>query len=472
MIIKDIEIKNFRCFRKLKVAFGDKVTVLFGKNGTGKSTLIHALHKALSFIMYSDKVYVIEKKGGRRKRHIVDVRTITNNNPYLRVEGFSRAGDFNNHEDKLIEIKATAELKPHELFDWTMSSFSTNNRLRPSEFLDAFRYFYNWHQQTGQLPLLAYYSDCFPHKEDTKKQTIKKKISSLRNFGYFDWNAVEGCTKEWTSRLEQNIFNMRQGRDLVEKLTEQVRRGDISENVSELIETKTAAVNRWEQENDAIESCLKAFSRGLLIGEDYLGEVAGIGIHPDNHDLCVITNSGREISFAHLPSGYKRLFSIILDIAFRSYILSNGESTNIPGIVIVDEIDLHLHPGLENVVLMRLTEVFDRVQFIVSTHSIGVLTSMRSNDNDVKVIEMRPNGDEPEVFYNVYGLDASTALQEVMGVKLNGEKLKRWIERCAYMYSQGLCQQGDNLRNHINEHALISSDELDRRIQISLREIS
>lgn len=472
MILKEIDIKNFRCFRNLKVELGERATVLFGKNGSGKSTLIHALHKALSFIMYSDKIFVTEKKNGRRKRKVVDVRTITNNNPYLRVEGFSRTGDYNNQDDKLIEIKAKAELEPNLPVDWMMSAYSTNNRLRPSEFIDAFRCFYDWHQKTGNLPLLAYYSDCFPHKEDTKKKTIKKKISSLRNFGYFDWNVIEGCTKEWIDRLENNIFNIRQGKDLLDKLRESMSKGEGSESIGEVIEVKQRAVERWQRENDAIESCLISFSRGLLIGDDKSFEVAGIGIHPEYHDLCIITTRGEEISFVNLPSGYKRLFSIILDIAFRSYILSNEQSTDISGIVIIDEIDLHLHPELENVVLSRLMEVFDNVQFIVSTHSIGVLTSIRSSDSGVKIIEMVKNVDSPEVFHNIYGLDANTGLQEVMGVTMNGEELKRWISQCAYMYAQGLGDQADRLRDFIDSKGLVSTDELNRRIAENLNEIN
>lgn len=110
MILQNITIRNFRCFKEFSLNFGEKATVIFGKNGTGKTTLIHAIHKALSFIMYSDKTYVTEKIKGKRKRRLVGVKTITNNNPYLKVEGFSKSGDYNNEEDSLIEIESHAEI--------------------------------------------------------------------------------------------------------------------------------------------------------------------------------------------------------------------------------------------------------------------------------------------------------------------------------------------------------------------------
>ncbi len=48
MYPKKLHISNFRCFCDYAIEFASGITVLFGKNGTGKSTLIHAIHKALS----------------------------------------------------------------------------------------------------------------------------------------------------------------------------------------------------------------------------------------------------------------------------------------------------------------------------------------------------------------------------------------------------------------------------------------
>lgn len=53
--------------------------------------------------------------------------------------------------------------------------------------------------------------------------------------------------------------------------------------------------------------------------------------------------NNRRVRFVHLSSGHKRLFSIVLDIAYRSFIL-NGTCVS-SGVVIIDEIDLNLHPA-------------------------------------------------------------------------------------------------------------------------------
>ena len=73
MKLYKINIRTFRCFRDYSIEFSPRVTVLFGKNGVGKTTIIHAIHKALSFMMYPDNIYEsVKSKGKKSKRKIQD----------------------------------------------------------------------------------------------------------------------------------------------------------------------------------------------------------------------------------------------------------------------------------------------------------------------------------------------------------------------------------------------------------------
>lgn len=76
----------------------------------------------------------------------------------------------------------------------------------------------------------------------------------------------------------------------------------------------------------------------------------------------------------NLPAGYCRLYSIILDLAYRAYILNGDKEPT--GIVLIDEIDLHLHPSLEQEVVQCLAEVFPKVQFIMTSHSAAVIANL------------------------------------------------------------------------------------------------
>jgi predicted ATP-binding protein involved in virulence len=84
------------------------------------------------------------------------------------------------------------------------------------------------------------------------------------------------------------------------------------------------------------------------------------------------------------------------------------------GIVIIDEIDLHLHPGLERVVLNRFQDVFPGIQFIISTHSPLVITSMKTDESRNRIYRMEPDSVTPTVVSDVYGLDYNSGIENVM----------------------------------------------------------
>lgn len=467
MYLKKLNIKNFRCFKNYEVEFAPRVTVLFGKNGAGKSTLIHAIHKAMSFIMYSYNVTENVKIKGKSKKKVVDVKTITNNNPYLHPKSFAK-DDFNNSEDKFIEVAANADFG--EILndvDWKISVIAKNCRLRPSEFEDAFLSFYEWHRETNELPLLAYFSDSFPHREDKKKKTIKAKIASLRNFGYFDWDEEEGCTKEWIERFERIMRN----RDRLERRFRMMNDavhdfGGANENEKEIMPLDRLMLELYQNEISAIESCIVCFSKHLGI-KDSIYSILSLGLHPDDDKLCIITNneSNRFISFRKLPAGYKRLLNIVLDLAYRSYILSERKSCDIKGLAIIDEIDLHLHPELEQIVLEGFMKTFPSLQFIVSTHSPLVLTGLETEGKPNKILRMEPNTNAPVLWPDVYGIDYNSGLEDIMGVESKNANLDHLLSLCAYMRKRGKTTQADNIKQRIIDQFAKNSDELEKLIE-------
>lgn len=119
----------------------------------------------------------------------------------------------------------------------------------------------------------------------------------------------------------------------------------------------------------------------------------------------------------------------------------------------------------------RLIEVFPLIQFIVSTHSILVLTSLNMPDSCKRIITLPHIGEKPEYFEGIYGIDVNSGLQEIMGVTLNGEELKRLIDQCSYMYSKNLTEQGNRLKEYIASKNLISVQELEKRIEQKIKEI-
>ena len=138
-------------------------------------------------------------------------------------------------------------------------------------------------------------------------------------------------------------------------------------------------------------------------------------------EMWLRMKDGRDILFQNLPAGYLRLYSIVLDICCRHWILNHNSKKEPEGVVIVDEVDLHLHPTFAVEVVDRLTKVFPDIQFILSTHSPLVVSNIKTNDSQNKIFRMVFGENRPHEVADIYGLDYNIALQTVMdGSASNG----------------------------------------------------
>ena len=463
MYLKKLNIRNFRCFANYEIEFAPRVTVLFGKNGSGKSTLIHALHKALSFMMHSEKIK--EKDPKTKKSKVIGEQSLRGGNPYVGVEGFSKTGeayyDGVKRADYAIEIKAEANLDEQTPIEWAMNVFYIDNRLRKSEYKNAFNQLYDWHIKTGERPLLAYYSDGYPHysnvakskKENSKEAFLVKSFDE--SFGYTDWNTEMGCTNTWLVRLETQIRTMKYSKwQYDETDNEAVRKVAMDE-----IEVSGKEVSY-------VTGILKRFSK-----DDAKYAIENIRISPYDACLEIVTVDGKNYSFRKLPAGYKRMFYIALDLAYRSFFLSNIATKNVGGVVIIDEIDLHLHPELEKVILRRFTETFPNLQFIVSTHSPLVLTGIETEGKPNCILRMDIDGKKPTLWPDVYGLDYNTGLEDIMGVESKDNGLDYMVSLCAYMRKREKIAQADNIKQRILSTYSKNEEELEKMINKKITEM-
>ena len=465
MYLKKLNIRNFRCFANYEIEFAPRVTVLFGKNGSGKTTLIHALHKALSFMMHSEKIK--EKDPKTKKWKVVGEKSLRGGNPYVGVEGFSKTGEAHydgvKRADYAIEIKAEANLDNRTPIEWAMNVFYIDNRLRTSEYKNAFNQLYDWHKKTGERPLLAYYSDGYPHysniakskKENSKEAFLVKSFDE--SFGYTDWNTEMGCTNTWLSRLETKIRTIENSK----------RRISMTENEAihkVALEEMVAA----EKEVNYIVGVLKRFSK-----DDEYCKIENIEISPYDAYLHILDKNAKDRSFRKLPAGYRRMYYIVLDLAYRSFFLTSGERTDIEGIVIIDEIDLHLHPELEKVVLKRFMDTFPNLQFIVSTHSPLVLTGLETEGKPNRILQMNAetNAPKPILWPDVYGLDYNTGLEDIMGVESKDNGLDYMVSLCAYMRKREKIAQADNIKQRILSTYSKNEEELEKMINKKITEM-
>lgn len=479
MYLKKLHISNFRCFRDYTIEFAPGVTVLFGKNGSGKSTLIHAIHKALSFLMYSEEVKDKSTKG--KKAKIIDVKTFRLNNPYPKVEGFSVFDcEYEGAKsiDYEININASAEFEGSYSLEWDMTGVAPKMTLRKSGYRRKFLELYEWVKNTTptpQRPVLAYYSDGFPHntvqnqsksKEKTKRDYHLK--NSFPELGYTDWNTEKGFTNVWLVRLNNKLNRLDsipRGNKVYEayyeagKIEKDVYDKYVAKSDRELLDCKN--------EVEKITACLQEFSKG-----DKVLEVASLelGIH-NRTEVCIVTSNMDRHYFSVLPAGYKRMFYMALDIAYRSLLLSNGISTDVPGLAIIDEVDLHLHPELEKTVLERFTRTFPKVQFIVSTHSPLVLTGIETEGKPNVILHLIPGTTRPEVTHDIYGIDYNSGIEDVMGVESKNVELDYMINLCAYMRKRGKTPQAENIMKRILDRFAKNQEEVEAMVEAKKAEL-
>lgn len=128
-------------------------------------------------------------------------------------------------------------------------------------------------------------------------------------------------------------------------------------------------------------------------------------------------------SFQNLSHGQRAVIGLIADIARRICLLNPQldleATTKTNGVVLIDELDMHLHPRWQRLLTQGLKRAFPAVQFIVASHSPQVLGELHPDE----IILLRPHGTmHPQVSY---GLDSSQILEEIMGADSRTESVDK-----------------------------------------------
>jgi predicted ATP-binding protein involved in virulence len=386
MKIENIRINNFRCFKEFQVRFTSGATVFIGKNGAGKTSILNAIRYALSVFFSNDKS--------------MGENVLCAGNPDLKVIT-TVPSDFHREKNEDmpsldLSIEIDAKFNDRSL-NWEFYKKSTSGAsLYPSKYQDAYRAFMEEYKESDLLPLFVFYSDGFPHVDTRVSEFANKAIQDqgyiIRNFAYYKWNSEVSCTSIWQTRFINTLMKQ-------SSLKEE-------DNV----------VNK---EIEYIKNKMIGFSKPVndLYEEEYSFEITDFFPLLDVNNkanLYVRFKDRRDIQFDLLPAGYKRLYSIAFDLSYRLYILQMKNEKEPSGIAIIDEIDLHLHPSLEQEALIRFRRTFPKVQFIVSTHSPAVLANLKKEGEDNVIYDMKVEKTQPEELPDIYGIDYTTTMYDFM----------------------------------------------------------
>lgn len=132
--------------------------------------------------------------------------------------------------------------------------------------------------------------------------------------------------------------------------------------------------------DDKLESSITKWLNKFISNLKFLMEDDSVDLefNVDDFKLYIKQNEKEKYTFQNLSSGYSSIFNIFSRLLMRAEYLKVPPN-KLSGIVIIDEIDAHLHVSLQKKILPFLSESFSRIQFIVTTHSPFVLTSISTS---------------------------------------------------------------------------------------------
>jgi predicted ATP-binding protein involved in virulence len=387
MRIDRLHIENFKKFSSQDFDFHPHFTLLVGDNGSGKTSVLDALAVAMGIWLVRPPDS--EVRNSRRKILPSEIRLIP-----------SQEGDrIQFREVTPATIRASGNIAGQDGIDWAQRSRGTS---RTEVFRDWRAYqiiqaIYDRDRRGEKIlcPVLAYYGAgraWLPSNERVPK--ARKPNDQARR-----WAAFYDCFNERIRFAE-------------------LRRWFLGETI--------AAGNR----NGRMRPGFDVVKRAIL---RCLPEADGIWYDNDRQQI-VFSIAGNAQPFDNLSAGQKMMLALVADLAIKAvtqnaYLLPPDELgpdheslpkvlLETPGVVLIDELDVHLHPKWQRRVASDLKETFPCIQFICTSHSPQVI-------GEVKPEEVRSlDGGEVTTPTRSFGIDSSRVLEEVMDATSRNESVE------------------------------------------------
>jgi predicted ATP-binding protein involved in virulence len=413
LYLKKLILDDFRGFDHLEIDFDEKLSVFIAENGGGKTTILDAVAACLQvylFHLLKANFIVLPKLSDKNIRYgtsflklQLDIHTIFT---YLEVEEKDEKDNAAENEvviqefdnittDKSLIINASAKKTTLSIDGYEASAENV---------FDFKEHFERAHQDNkDSLPIMAYYGSSYldvdykytnHHSEDTLydiyEQALEPNRFSFQSF--VEW--FDGAYKHYLSERAQ---------------------ASITEKTLPLQKVQEAVGLMLNEMETSVKTAPTMFKNLRM---QYLRSGKGIMVIDK---LKLISEDGKTpeydvLDIMQLSAGEKMLFALVTDMAKR--LIGANPALENPlegqGIVLIDEIDIHLHPKWQRTVLRKLRKIFPNVQFVVTTHSPFVISSVAAQH-----LRRQPFfGTEQDVHLHTQGLEPNRILKEIMDTPL------------------------------------------------------
>lgn len=359
MRIERIELTNFRSFTSRTFELAPSFNVLIGDNGAGKTAILDALAIGAGAIFLGlDGMSPpgIHRDDVRRVAHgLGEVPTLEAIYP-AKVTCHGRLGD--------------------ESLEWTRTLEGPNKHTTHGGASDLAQRATHWNEQVraGEeitLPLVSYYGTgrlWLQRRASRTGTRVLRPGSRLRGYqGCLDPASDLKGFVSWFKTME--LIQLQKGQNL----------------------------GTLDAVKQAIRKCLRGWDE--VFYDVRLGSL-------------VARNQGTQLPFEMLSDGVRNILAMVGNIAYRAATLNphlrEEAPSKTPGIVLIDEIDLHLHPLWQREVVDDLRSVFPAIQFVATTHSPFIIQSLRKNELinlDDRTRETLPSRSIEDIAEEVMGVE-------------------------------------------------------------------
>lgn len=366
MHIKLLNVKNFKGFESHQFSFHPNFNLVVGENGHGKTSTLDAVAVAMGSWFLGLRGYDSRNIRGE------DVRTITTfeNDRYEIRQQYP------------VEIQSSGYIEEGENISWTRTVTGEGGRTTRlgAKSIQKVAETYANKVMSGErviLPAFSYYGAGRlwqePKDMSDKKKGGNESKTSLAPQDFSDDNIVDDA-EYFAFRFVGYRYSVDprcSPRDLLRWMRFQ-RKIEIDEKIKSV---------PFRQVLLAIKKCLPV--QGLR--------------YSIRHGTLIAEDENRRLTpFSSLSDGYRNMIAMVGDLAYKCAVLNphlEGDALNeTPGIVLIDELDLHLHPKWQRRVIEDLRTTFPKIQFICTTHSPFLIQSLRSGE-ELTMLDGQPTAD-------------------------------------------------------------------------------
>jgi len=381
MKVKKLILKNFRCFRQLEVEFNPLVNILVGGNGAGKTAVLDGIVASLAefsqhafqyhnSLRFATKDIRINDHGGYEDEASATSILDTGQETTVRISP-------NSQQDE--EFGVVSSIDPSRPNDWTaLDSIREEIIKNPSS--------------PVLLPVFAYYRATRNLAAIHPVQTVQNRRNE-RTGRLAALNGAENAFSDY-----QHVANWFY-QAYVDELFQKEKTGDLS-IINPERRAVTEAVVRMIPDAEGIGFTEKSPRRLFLKWKTGDGEW-----------------QRRYVS--QLSDGYRNMLALVMDFS-RRLVQANphlDSPLDAEALLLIDEIDLHLHPRWQQTILGDLRRAFPNTQIICTTHSPQVLSTAKPEE----IFVFDCNTLQTVAGKHSYGVQSNRVLNEIMGVAARPE---------------------------------------------------